>query len=76
MPKPTYEELLTTATQYREALCCAMRVIAELDVGTLVGCPSASAQQRFVDECHATGLVDGFGRRNDDVLNRARAKES
>jgi hypothetical protein len=74
--KPSYEEVVETARQLREGLCAAMRVIAEIDTWTLLdqaipGIRSETAQQRFVDEVHAIGLKDGFGKRCDDVLKRA-----
>jgi len=77
--KPSYEEVVEVARQYREACCAAMRVIAEIDTGTLLdkaipGIRSETAQQLFIDEVHAIGLKDGFGKRCDDVLKRAADK--
>ncbi len=69
--KPTYDELVTALREYREACCAAMRVLADIDTGQLLGMPADTKIQRFADECHAIGLVDGFGKRNDDILKRA-----
>jgi hypothetical protein len=62
--KPTYDELLKTASEYREACCAAMRVLAEFDTENIL-------VNRFAEELHAIGLREGFGVRNDDVLRRA-----
>ena len=67
MDKPTYDEVVTACKEYREGCCAAMRVIADIDRGL----PADTKIQRFVDECHAIGLVDGFGKRNDEILKRA-----
>lgn len=69
--KPTYAELLAVAREYREACCAAMRVLADLDIGTFIGAPAESYQQRFIDELHSLGITDGFGKRCDEILKRA-----
>jgi hypothetical protein len=67
------DELVEVARQLREGLCAAMRVIAEIDTGTLIGASSETAQQRFVDEVNLAGLTDGFGARADDVIKKFQA---
>jgi hypothetical protein len=66
-------ELWDALKDAREALCGAMRVIAEIDTGSVVerlipGSRSETYAQRFVDEMNAIGIQDGFGKRIDEVL--------
>ncbi len=68
-------ELWTALKEAREALCGAMRVIAEIDTGTLLdtivpGIRRKQYADRFVDEMHAINLPDGFGVRIDTVLKK------
>jgi hypothetical protein len=69
--KPTYQDVVAELLTCREAMCAAMRVIAEIDLGSQLGIPAETRQQRFVDELHALGIQDGFGKRIDDVLRSA-----
>jgi hypothetical protein len=62
--KPTYDELLKTASEYREACCAAMRVLAEFDTENILA-------NSFAEELYAIGIREGFGLRNDEVLRRA-----
>lgn len=63
-------DLLETAKELREALTAAMRVLAEIDTGTLMGLDRQERMQRFVDEVHLAGLKDGFGVRCQNVIAR------
>jgi hypothetical protein len=70
---PTVRELFTALVECREATCAAMRVIADLDLGTQIGWPAETRVERFVEEVHALGITDGFGQRIDDLIARQRA---
>lgn len=67
-------ELLAACKELREAICGAMRVIADLDAMKMLGAESETRQQRFVDEMHAIGLKDGFGARAEAVIAKAEGR--
>jgi hypothetical protein len=67
-------DLLATCKALREAVCGAMRVIADLDTGLLLGASAETRQQRFVDEMHRLGIADGFGVRADAVIAKAEGR--
>jgi hypothetical protein len=62
--KPSYEEVVEGARQYREACCAAMRVLANAS-------NAPRLMPKFTDELQRLGIEDGFGKRCDDVLKRA-----
>lgn len=70
MSKPTYDELVQAAAEYREGCCAAMRVMAGIDLAA--GLLGDDVCARFQAECHSVGLKDGFGKRNDEIIYRAK----
>ena len=58
--------LVECLRETREACAAAMRVIANLDDGSG---RTLSLEQRFVDECHRSGVHDGVGARAEALLD-------
>lgn len=74
MPKltPRERELLTSLIACREACCAAMRVIADIDMGNLLGIPEDTKFERFVSECALIGVPNGFGAKADTLIKSLR----
>lgn len=66
-------DLVTSLEEAKVACAAGMRVIAGIDAATRMGIPAEDACQRFVDECHLSGVKDGFAVRADAVIAKSEA---
>lgn len=67
-------ELLVALKECRDAVAAAMRVIADIDTGKLLGMEPDTKYQRLIDECAAAGVSNGFGKRADAVIAKAEGR--
>lgn len=68
-------DLLAALRECLEVTAAAMRVITQIDIGTLVGAPAETRNQAFVDEVKVIGITNGFGVRAKAAIAKAEGAE-
>lgn len=69
-------DLLAALKECREAVAAAMRVIADIDAGKLIGMEPDTKYQRLIDECAMAGVSNGFGVRADTAIAKAEGRDA